>query len=213
MNKAVYIQYGSGPKAVNGWINFDASLTLKLQKVLPIKKFMGNKAIFDEDVRYGDIVKGLPVADNSVTGLYCSHILEHIHRDNIEVALENSYRILKPDGIFRLVVPDLFWRAQQYFDHARESEAADIFQKRLLLRSTKAPKGLESRLRAVFGLSMHQWMYDEALMTNLLQMAGFINVRRCNFGDCTDEFFSKVELKDRFIANGFRELAIECKKP
>lgn len=30
MDNGLYIQYGSGPKAVDGWKSYDASLTLKL---------------------------------------------------------------------------------------------------------------------------------------------------------------------------------------
>lgn len=213
MNNRVYVQYGSGPKAVDGWINYDASLTLRLQKFNAFRKILGSKAIFDEKIIFGDIVRGLPISENSAVGLYCSHVLEHIHRANIEVALKNSFRILQPGGIFRLVVPDLFWRAKDYVDHVGDSEATDLLQRRLLLKSTKAPQGIENRLRAVFGLSMHQWMYDEALMSNLLKKVGFTNVRRCNFGDCEDEFFSRVEVESRFISNGFRELAMECRKP
>lgn len=160
-----------------------------------------------------DIVCGLPISENSAVGLYCSHVLEHIHRANIEVAVKNSFRIFQPGGIFRRVVSDLFWRAKDYVDHVGDIEATDLLQRRLHFKSTESPQGIEGRLLAVFGLSMHQWMYDEALMCNFLQKAGFINVRRCSFGDCEDEWFSRVELENCFISNGFCELAMECRKP
>lgn len=53
MNNRVYVQYGSGPKAVDGCINYDASLTLRLQKFNAFRKILGSKAIFDEKIIFG----------------------------------------------------------------------------------------------------------------------------------------------------------------
>jgi SAM-dependent methyltransferase len=213
MKNGLYVQYGSGPRAVDGWVNFDASPTLRIQKFPFSKILLRKRAIFDDDIKYGNIIEGLPIPDNSVRGLYCSHVLEHIHRNDVQLALANSFRVLLPGGIFRLVVPDLFWRVKNYLDNVGSGEATDLLQKRLHFRPEQAPKDLEARLRASLGLSMHQWMYDEALMTDLLFRAGFTRIRRCEFGDCEDNAFSKVEEESRFIYNGFKELAIECRKP
>ena len=56
-------------------------------------------------------------------------------------------------------------------------------------------------------------MYDEALLSELLSAAGFVDIRRCQFGDCEDPRFSDVEEENRFIDGGFNELALECRKP
>ncbi len=61
----MYVQYGAGFSGPDGWVNFDASPTLRIQKIPAIgsvlAKLSGNAEPFPESVRYGDVVKGLPV--------------------------------------------------------------------------------------------------------------------------------------------------------
>ena len=76
---AIYVQYGCGQSCPDGWINFDASPTLRLQR-LPVigRLFKRGATVFPDGVRFGDIVQGLPVPDGSVQGIYASHVLEHL---------------------------------------------------------------------------------------------------------------------------------------
>lgn len=54
-----------------------------------------------------NILAGLPFKDNSYDVIYSSHFLEHISSLQAKVVLTEINRILKKDGILRLVVPDL----------------------------------------------------------------------------------------------------------
>lgn len=66
----MYIQYGCGWHTANGWLNFDASPTLRFEQVPVIGRlYTKNAARFPTNARYGDIVKGLPVADRSCNGV------------------------------------------------------------------------------------------------------------------------------------------------
>ena len=105
----IYVQYGCGLSAPKEWANFDISPTLRIQNIPILGPIFKDKlnTIFPKNALYGDIIKGLPVNDNSCDGLYCSHTLEHISLNDFRKALINSYKILKPGGIFRCVVPDL----------------------------------------------------------------------------------------------------------
>jgi hypothetical protein len=69
-----YVQYGCGLSAPAEWINFDVSPTLRIQKIPILGGLLKGRlnTRFPDNVRYGDIIKGLPVADNSCDGLYCS---------------------------------------------------------------------------------------------------------------------------------------------
>lgn len=82
-----YIQYGCGLAAPEGWINFDASPTLRVQKIplvgKTIVKFL-HPVIFPDNVKYGDIIAGLPgIEPESCDGIYCSHVLEHLARNYV----------------------------------------------------------------------------------------------------------------------------------
>ena len=54
-----------------------------------------------------DVRRGLPYADCTFDACYCSHMLEHVTKDQAKVIVEDTYRILKEGGVIRLVVPDL----------------------------------------------------------------------------------------------------------
>ncbi len=59
------------------------------------------------EVREYDIRKNLPYPDNEFDVCYSSHVLEHLTQIEAKNLLLESYRILKPNGIIRVVVPDL----------------------------------------------------------------------------------------------------------
>lgn len=211
-----YIQYGCGLSCPDGWLNFDASPRLRIERLPIVRQALGGsgKILFPKGVRYGDIVRGLPLPDGSAKAVYCSHVLEHIDRTSIVTALRNTYRILRPGGVFRLVVPDLAWRAEEFVSaHGRgDINAADAFMRTCHLGQKEAATGVMKRARQVFGNSDHRWMYDEAGMTALLDRAGFVAIRRCHFGDAEDQAFSLVENEGRFVDSGNYELALEARR-
>lgn len=62
----LYLQYGCGWCAPEGWLNFDASPTLRFERLPLIGRLhTRNAERFPANVRYGDVVKGLPPADGS----------------------------------------------------------------------------------------------------------------------------------------------------
>src|ERR1700722_239959 len=189
----IYVQYGCGLSAPAAWINFDISPTLRIQKTPIINVLLKNQmnTRFPENVRYGDIVKGLPIDANSCDGLYCSHVLEHLSLQDFRKALRNSYKILKTGGIFRCVVPDLEYAARNYLqrlDNA-ESDASIQFMSGTLLGTEKRPRGLKEQIGNMFGNSHHLWMWDRKSLSEELKAAGFQSVRPCKFNDSSDEMF------------------------
>jgi predicted SAM-dependent methyltransferase len=216
MTQRFYVQYGCGLVAPNGWINFDASPRLRFEQLPGVGALAGalGKRLFPRNIRFGDIVGGLPVSDGSVDGVYASHVLEHLSRNEVGKALSNTYRMLRPGGIFRLVVPDLAWRAERYVQHRREGgKAADAFIESLNVGTIERPRGLEGILRATFGHSGHRWMYDFELMSQLLEQAQFVEIRRSKFHDSGDPMFDAVEDRGRYFEDGAAELAMQARRP
>jgi SAM-dependent methyltransferase len=214
----IYIQYGCGLSCPDGWINFDASPTLRLQQ-LPLlgQLFRRGSTIFPESARYGDIVKGLPIPDSSADGVYASHVLEHLSLDDFWLALRNTLRLLKPGGIFRLVIPDLEVRVRIYLE---KLEKGDVDASAWLMRTAgigveHRNRSLEGIARLILGNSAHLWMWDEKSITAALKKAGFVDIRRCQFNDSTDEAFLLVEDISRFFDQSAQlpECAMEARKP
>lgn len=81
----------------------------------------------------------------------------------MRLALRRSYDLLKPGGVFRLIVPDLTTRARQYLKahDAGDPDAAGQFMEACCLGERHRPQGLE-RLVRLLGNSAHLWMGDEA---------------------------------------------------
>ena len=212
----LYVQYGCGWCAPAEWRNFDASPTLRWER-LPIlgKLYTKNAARFPSNVEYGNVVKGLPIGDGSADGVYCSHVLEHLPRDAVGIALANSLRILRPNGVFRLVVPDLHWRVEKYLQKlaSHEETPSDWLFDALNMGQRQSVSSMAGAAKKIFGHSEHLWMYDLATMSKLLQSVGFVEIRECDFNDSTDAMFNLVEDRERFFSEDHKEVCLEAHRP
>ncbi|MCS7030310.1 MAG: methyltransferase domain-containing protein [Gloeomargarita sp. SKYG116] len=59
------------------------------------------------DILAIDLREKLPFSDGMFDLVYHSHVLEHLTYTDAQKFLQECYRILKPNGIIRVVVPDL----------------------------------------------------------------------------------------------------------
>ncbi len=215
----LFVQYGAGWSCPDGWMNFDASPTLRLERLPMLGGLMarlsGNGQPFPAGVRYGDILKGLGVPDGSVSGLYASHVLEHLSLADMWRALRNSFALLKPKGIFRLIVPDIHERARSYVAAADKGDpqAIHAFLRSTYLGKESRPRGLAGAARDALGNSAHLWMWDYAAMSAELKDAGFTSIRPAAPGDSGEPMFDRVEDVDRFFDGSIAEVAIHCEKP
>lgn len=204
-----YVQYGCGLSVAEGWRNFDGSPRLWLEK-LPVlgRVLTGNHRLFPETVEFGDIVKGLPVAESSCKAIYCSHVLEHLCLRDCQQALRNTRAILEPGGIFRLVVPDLAVSVQHYLENSSPQAASEFIRSTSLGRETRE-RGLKGMVRTWLGNSPHLWMWDFNSMRHALDEAGFVDIRRAVFGDGSDPMFAHVEVRMRWKEG----MGIDCRRP
>jgi len=77
----VKIQFGSGGNILPGWTNLQES--------------------------NGDITKTLPYGDESVDYILAEHVVEHVTHQEAWRFFKECQRVLKTDGVLRVVVPDL----------------------------------------------------------------------------------------------------------
>jgi predicted SAM-dependent methyltransferase len=61
-----------------------------------------------------DIKNGIPFQNNSFDVVYHSHLLEHLPKSEAEPFLKECCRVLRPQGILRVVFPDLEQIARLY---------------------------------------------------------------------------------------------------
>ncbi len=197
----LYVQYGCGFTAPPAWINFDSSLTLQFERMPAIGQiYTKNAQRFPAGVRFGDIVKGLPVEAGSCRGVYASHVLEHLALKDFHTAIDNTKRILAKNAIFRLVVPDLETAAREYIRRLDSGETSSngFFLRQTSLGEEERKPGVGGLLHRALNTSKHLWMWDALSLAQALSQHGFHSVRRCCWNDCEDPVFSQVESKERF---------------
>lgn len=73
------------------------------------------------DVKRIDATSGLPFRDESLLGVYHSHVLEHLDSEAGLRLLRECFRILQPGGVLRVAVPDLERIAVGYLDRLAEA--------------------------------------------------------------------------------------------
>lgn len=66
------------------------------------------------DVRKIDLRQGLPFPESVADVCYSSHVLEHLEQEDGVRFLRDVFRVLKPGGVVRIVVPDLEGIARSY---------------------------------------------------------------------------------------------------
>ena len=167
--------------------------------------------VFPANVLFGDIVKGLPVKENSCAGVYASHVLEHLALLDFRAALQNTYRILQPGGTFRCIVPDLEYSARKYLqglENGYEEASLDFIDCDLLLGLKKRPKGVIEKITYLWSNLHHSWMWDAKSMAKELRNCGFREIHLCKYIDSEDPMFKLVEDADRFK----NSVAFDCKK-
>lgn len=95
MPKLPYLNIGCGNKYHKDWVNIDMQPASK--EVMKI-----------------DILDELPFEENTFEVIYSSQVLEHIPSIQADKFIKECYRVLRPNGIIRIVVPDLENIIQEY---------------------------------------------------------------------------------------------------
>jgi predicted SAM-dependent methyltransferase len=206
---ALYVQYGCGTCAPETWTNFDVSPTPRLRRIPLLGALLTRgQPHFPKNIRYGDIVKGLPVSPRSCKAIYCSHVLEHLALEDLRIALKNTFELLQPGGTFRFILPDLEILARTYVESSDE-QAAMTFMQDACLGYPYRRRRIKQMLAHWLGNSVHLWMWDFKSMSKELTDAGFAQIRRATFNDAADPRFKDVEEARRWD----RALAMECIRP
>jgi predicted SAM-dependent methyltransferase len=124
----------------------------------------------ENHIEYGDATRGLPLKQESCEVVYSSHMLEHLDRNGADKFLTEAYRVLRPNGIIRIAVPDIKKQITRYND----SGDADVFVESTHMCAAR-PISFSQKLRLLLvGTRHHQWMYDGNSLSRLLQKHGFI---------------------------------------
>ena len=97
----IFINFGSGSFFHNRWKNYDYPGLSKYYKCL---QGIEKKDFYAIDLCSKSLV--IPEKDDSVSLIYCSHTIEHLEKDSVKRFFSECLRILKPEGVLRVVLPN-----------------------------------------------------------------------------------------------------------
>lgn len=81
-------------------------------------------------VKAHNLLAGIPFGDGQFDVVYHSHVLEHFPKDQAATFIKECFRVLKPGGVIRVVVPDLEGIIREYILNLDGAVAGDEEAKR-----------------------------------------------------------------------------------
>ena len=119
-----------------------------------------------EHVIFHDVRQGLPFRNENFDAVYSSHVLEHLSPPEGVRLVQELFRILKPGGVARLVVPDLERICEEYLHQ---------------LRAVASDASLQNRRR-------YQWIKLELLDQMVREVPGGQMIETLEAGDFDPEY-------------------------
>jgi predicted SAM-dependent methyltransferase len=180
------LHLGCGNRILPAWINIDKDTNI-------VGKGLG--------FTIRDVTELHGYADNSVDEIYASHVLDHLSRNGeMDKALSEWYRVLKPGGILRVAVSDFEKVVKMY------NEGLDL--ERLWGHLVGGQKSQYDR---------HGVCFDYNTLKKYLDSHGFIDIKRYRwqdflpegFDDFSQAYIPHMDKKEGILMS----LNVQCKKP
>ena len=196
------INLGSSARVAPGWNNVDFSWLIRFARRPRLSGLLHRTGLLstfryqriqklDRHAILWDLRKGIPFANGTFDCVYHSHVLEHIDRGNALPFLQECFRVLKPGGILRVVVPDLELLTNNYLaclaklpdraDMAEHSFCVEQMIDQMIVRVPTVRKQQKWIVRVAESMIvgntdragvLHRWMYDRFSLGELLRQAG-----------------------------------------
>ena len=151
-NKSLLLNVGCGPNSHPDYINLDYYWHNKIDICWNIEK------------------KPYPLPDASLEGIYTEHCLEHIAFESFQANIAEFYRLLKPGGVLRIVMPDggLYF---ELYERRRKGENVHLPHEEGYITAM-------ARINALFRNYGHRFIYDFETVHKILESKGFKEIMK-----------------------------------
>lgn len=171
------LNWGCGPVVAPGWINAD------------IRAYPGVDIV-------RDIRLGLPLDDDSIDYIVSIHALPEIPFADLRAVLSELRRVLKPNGVLRLGLPDLDKAIHAYLRNDR-----DYF----LIPDAIARSISGKLIVQMIWYGNSRTLFTADFTMELLAGFGFQSTRRCAYGKTLSNYPGIVEMDNRERESFFLE--------
>jgi len=188
------LHLGSGGRILEGWLNTDL--------------FPSN------GVSHLDAIEIFPFEDATFQYIYCEHMIEHISFESAKAMAAECFRVLRPGGTLRVVTPNL-----DSVLAVRSTTPGSLPDQYLnWMSSTFTPEAFEPKscfvVNAMFRLWGHEFIYDLATLTKLLESGGFNNVAAFPIQESSHPLLRNLANANRYPEGllEFESLCVEATK-
>jgi predicted SAM-dependent methyltransferase len=168
--RGLKLHLGCGGDVRTGWVNVDSF-------VLPVLTADHLKDLNTVAIQY-DLRQPMPLSPDSCDYVYSSHFFEHLHSEDGYRLMQDCYRFLAPNGVFRIVLPDMKSGFKAYVE--RDEKYFDLLREKLL--NSIVPSYSDDATLAdyinyfVYQHGEHKCIYDAEKLTQMLTKIGFRSV-------------------------------------
>jgi len=189
------LNIGSSSCHLNDWINleYDEGYWRKntfSNEVLSPKATRSMPDVFGNATDLSDLYK-----DNTFDVVRSSHVIEHIPQGQTISAIRECYRILKPDGIVRIVVPDIAFFIDKWINKDDNKDWWDVqLSDRGLYCDSELKRPFanvdDAFVHLLYLNGHHLTAFTPELLKYYMELVGFKNIERCDkeeedIPDCT----------------------------
>jgi predicted SAM-dependent methyltransferase len=189
----IKLNLGCGSVRPNGWINTDSSLNANFQRIpiigKSIAKIVSNVSYESQNLIYMNLNNNWKRKDATVDVVYASHLFEHLSLKSADLFLKNAYRCLKPGGVIRIVVPDLYQIVKKYtleYDEMEHGDPTEYIMWAINMHREGqygTPSFFKKIIHEIQGYPhQHKFMYDDKSLIFKMEAYGFKELKSMSYG-------------------------------
>jgi SAM-dependent methyltransferase len=175
---SVRLHLGAFDCGIFGWVNTDITPHMWIARiplapallyrlgVLSAYRYQAYRDGRFRMLQYVNLTKPLPYGDSSCEAVFSSHVFEHLFFDEVERLVREIWRVLRPGGVCRVVVPDLERIVAEFDPSDPTAFINEIYE-----------VGTRSAVK-----NSHHCGFTQASLTSLFRRAGFSTTYKRDFG-------------------------------
>jgi SAM-dependent methyltransferase len=154
------LHYGCGDVRLDGYVGIDIRECLGADLVLPAWE-------------------SGPIQPKTADEVYSRHMFEHLYLSEARAVMSMWRAVLKPGGLLHVVVPDIIFHARQLLGQVNSNNKDPQHN---LDHAMAGFYGWHSPARGGSECDAHRWGYSMGSLSQVMQSAGFIDIRRVTSG-------------------------------